>query len=208
MSSPSRPPSAVLILDHIALIVQDLDSCAAALGLPLGKVEEHDTENTREVYAEISPVSVLLVQPRSSSGPIARHVQRRGPGFHHIAFRTRDAGSILENLRGWYICPSTFRNLKRKGPAWLVRPDLGLLLEIVSVDQDIIPTGHDVFRRICIEVPNVERCRGLLQGIGAFDEKFMLLRPGDGRIRHVELDVGGRRVLLDMSGTLSFPDAR
>ena len=93
----------MLILDHIALIVDDLDSRArtlADLGLPLGIVEDHEGENTREVYVDTGPVSILLVQPRSTSGPIARHVERRGRGFHHLAFRTREAASVLESLIG------------------------------------------------------------------------------------------------------------
>lgn len=203
-----RRGTAMLTLDHVALAVENLDAVLSRfgdLGLPLGRPEEHETENTREVYVEISPVSILLMQPRSASGPIARHLQRRGAGFHHLGFRTPDATPLLDGLKGWYVCPSTIRNLKRRGPAWLVRPDMGLLLEIVSVDRDIVPTGPDVFRRFCVEAPSVERCRSLLEGIGAFDEKKVSLRQGGGRIRHVELEVGGRRFVLDASGAITSP---
>ncbi|MBI3723082.1 VOC family protein [bacterium] len=128
----------MLALDHVALVLPDIDAAARRfvdLGIAVGPAEEFEPENTREIYVEATPVKLLLVQARSSSGPIGRHVARRGHGFHHIGFVTTDVRSILRGLRAWLICPSTLRNLERRGPAWIARPDANLLVELPGERQ-------------------------------------------------------------------------
>jgi hypothetical protein len=126
------------------------------------------------------------MQPRSDAGPIARHVAKRGYGFHHLGFQTTDARAILQSAEGWEICPSTSRNLARGGPAWILRRDLGLLLELCPVGRLQVPEGPDVFRQVCIEgaVPllaNLPQVR---------------LAPGNRGVTDVKLEVNGRVLRL------------
>lgn len=169
-----------MILDHVALVLADIEPVRRALtdaGLPVAPVEEFAGENTRESYVEIAPARVLLTQPRSNRGPIAKHLERRGPGFHHVAFQTTDVRAALARL-GWEACPSTERSLTRGGPAWVLRRAGGVLVELMPVAALQPPDGPAAFRRVVIEgpwpiaVPLVES------------------RTGSGGVAHVELSVG------------------
>lgn len=196
-------------LHHVAVAVRDVEAAARAysdLGLPIGEAKEWETENTREIYVNTAPVRMLLMQPRSATGPIAKHVARRGPGFHHLGFVATDVRSILKTLTAWYICPSTFRNLEGQGPAWIIRPDAGLLVELQGVDEIRKLAGPDVFRHVTIDLPDVDVGRRLFKAMGVADDPHLQFRGGVRGVHHVELQVDGRRVQFAAAGLPGFPD--
>jgi hypothetical protein len=154
-----------MILDHVSLALVDA-------GLPVAPVEEFDGEDTRESYVEIAPARVLLVQPRSNRGPIARRV----PGFHHVALQTTDVRAAIARF-AWEVLPSTERSLARGGPAWILRRAGGVLVELMPVAALKPPEGPTAFRSVVIEgdwpVP--------VAGVDS--------RPGTRGVTHVELAV-------------------
>jgi methylmalonyl-CoA/ethylmalonyl-CoA epimerase len=98
----------ILSLDHIAIAVPDLDEAVQRfchdLGLPLEGTEDVVPAKTTTAFLPVSgPTSIELVTPLNGEGPIAASLAKRGPGLHHLCFRTDDIESDMERLKakGW-----------------------------------------------------------------------------------------------------------
>lgn len=103
MSAAGRPRGlAGLELDHIAIAVHDLDRAAAAyaaLGIEAEGEDEDIAEQDVRVRVLAVGGSVLeLMAPLGPDGPVARFLDRRGPGLHHVALRVPDLGAMLGRL--------------------------------------------------------------------------------------------------------------
>ncbi|MEQ1507378.1 MAG: methylmalonyl-CoA epimerase [Myxococcota bacterium] len=95
-------------LDHVAIAVPDLDPAIRRfvddLGLTLAGVEDVASAVTRTAFLPIDgPTRIELVAPLEGQGPIARQLEKRGPGLHHLCFRTDDLDADVARLRakGW-----------------------------------------------------------------------------------------------------------
>jgi methylmalonyl-CoA/ethylmalonyl-CoA epimerase len=101
---PSALPAALTgaPLDHVAVAVADLDSAAAAYGLlgleRVGADEEVPTQGVRVRTLAGGAVLLELLAPLPGDGPVARFLQRRGPGLHHVALRVTDLEAELARL--------------------------------------------------------------------------------------------------------------
>lgn len=95
-------------LDHVAIAVDQLDPAVRRfvedLGLALRGVEDVPSAETRTAFLPVpGPTTVELVAPLDGKGPIVRHLEKRGPGLHHLCFRTDDLDADVARLRqrGW-----------------------------------------------------------------------------------------------------------
>lgn len=99
----------ILALDHIAVAVPGLDEAiarwSADLGLVLDGTEDVPSQHTKTAFLAIPAGSahVELVTPLDGKGPIADALAKRGPGLHHLCFRTDDIDADVARLkeRGW-----------------------------------------------------------------------------------------------------------
>lgn len=98
----------ILSLDHIAIAVPDLDAAVATfctdLGLHLDHREDVPSAKTRTAFVPVSgPTAIELVTPLNGEGAIATSLEKRGPGLHHLCFRTDDIEGDMARLRekGW-----------------------------------------------------------------------------------------------------------
>lgn len=86
-------------LDHVAVAVASLDEAARLFELLTGErcsnPEVLDAQGVRVAFVG----SVELVEPLSPDSTVGRFLQRRGPGLHHVAFRTSDIRSELARLK-------------------------------------------------------------------------------------------------------------
>ncbi len=82
---------------HVGIAVSDLDAALAfyrdVLGLTPHPPEEADGATI--VSLPFGDSEVELLAPLSSDGPIARFLERRGPGIHHICYRVPDLDAAL-----------------------------------------------------------------------------------------------------------------
>jgi len=89
-------------LHHIGVAVRSLDEAlprwTEALGLRLAGVEEVPTERVRVAVLMAGRTRIELLEPTSDESPIARFLEKRGPGVHHLAFRVRDTGAVIRVL--------------------------------------------------------------------------------------------------------------
>jgi len=94
-------------LDHIAISVADLDEgirrFVEDLGLVLDGVEDVESETTRTAFLPVEGTRIELVAPLRGAGPIAKSIEKRGPGLHHLCFRVDDVRAEMARLqaKGW-----------------------------------------------------------------------------------------------------------
>ncbi len=93
----------ILRVDHIAIVVPEIDSALnfwqEALGLPLEHVEEISEQETAVAMLPVGESEVELVQPTSETSGMAQYMAKRGPGLHHICFEVDDIEATLAELK-------------------------------------------------------------------------------------------------------------
>jgi catechol 2,3-dioxygenase-like lactoylglutathione lyase family enzyme len=154
--------------DHVALLVRDLEAARqrlARLGLDEGTVGEYPGEGTRELYlgSPAAPGRLLLMQPLGDEGPYARALAKRGPGLHHVALAVPDPSDFAQDQPGWLAHPHTLQSLPEV--AWLCRPGVGVLLEIIGAAGDADAPADDATVS-CVEVELQRADAALLDQLG------------------------------------------
>src|SRR5207253_5892788 len=88
-------------LDHIGIAVKSLDAARiyADLGLSVDHVENVATQGVKTAFIEVGDTNLELLEPLSADSPVARFIDKRGEGIHHICFRVTDLESHLEKLQ-------------------------------------------------------------------------------------------------------------
>jgi len=90
-------------IDHIALVVEDIEDALAfwrdSLGLELERQETVSRENSAIAFLPLGDGEIELVQPTTDDSGIAKYLQKRGPGMHHICLEVDDIAGMLEHLK-------------------------------------------------------------------------------------------------------------
>jgi methylmalonyl-CoA epimerase len=90
-------------IDHIGIAVQSVGESLkvyeGTFGLSASPVEEVPGRGARLVFLKIGDVKLELIEPyRSGEGPIAKFLEKRGEGIHHITFEVDDISRTLRAL--------------------------------------------------------------------------------------------------------------
>lgn len=88
-------------LHHVGVVVADIDAAVAryaALGFAAGERFEMAAQGVIAVTFRAGPGFVELIQPTDPDGAIARFMQKRGEGMHHVAYRVTDLQGALNRL--------------------------------------------------------------------------------------------------------------
>ena len=90
-------------LDHIGIAVEDLDAALAfyrdALGLEIEAPEEVESQRVRAHFIPVGEPKLELLEATAPDSPIARYIEKRGPGIHHITLRVDDLDATLHRLK-------------------------------------------------------------------------------------------------------------
>ncbi|MFO7694340.1 MAG: methylmalonyl-CoA epimerase [Vicinamibacterales bacterium] len=90
-------------LDHIGIAVGDLSQALAfyrdALGLDVAPVEEVPSQRVRAHFIPVGEAAIELLEPTSPDSPIAKFIEKRGPGVHHVTLRVDDIRETLGRLK-------------------------------------------------------------------------------------------------------------
>ncbi len=93
----------VLRIAHVAVVTDDLDAALAfwhrALGLPLDAVREVAAEGVRVAFMPVGESEIEAVVPVQADTGVARYLQKRGPGMHHVCLEVDDLPGMLAQLR-------------------------------------------------------------------------------------------------------------
>lgn len=91
------------VLDHVGIAVGDLAAATAfyrdVLGLEVGTSEDVASQQVRAHVVRAGAAAVELLEATAPGSAIARYLERRGPGLHHITFRVADLDEALARLR-------------------------------------------------------------------------------------------------------------
>jgi methylmalonyl-CoA epimerase len=91
------------VLDHVGIAVKDLEASLTffrdALGLHVEPPEDVASQRVRAQFVSTGSSSLELLQATAPDSPIARFLEKRGPGLHHITLRVDDIAGALEQLR-------------------------------------------------------------------------------------------------------------
>ncbi len=91
-----------LSLDHIGIAVPSISEGVAlyrALGLELDGTEAVAEQGVNVGFLRIGDTRIELLEPLGPESPIARHLERRGPGIHHLCLRVPDIRLVMARLR-------------------------------------------------------------------------------------------------------------
>ena len=90
-------------IEHIGIAVKDLDVSneiyAKLLGKSHYKMEEVLSEGVRTSFFETGPNKIELLEATNEESPIAKFIQKRGEGIHHIAFAVENIVEEMERLK-------------------------------------------------------------------------------------------------------------
>jgi methylmalonyl-CoA epimerase len=91
------------VLDHVGIAVSDLAASLAffkdVLGLHVETSEEIASQRVRATFLNTGQSTFELLEATAPDSPIAKFVEKRGPGMHHVALRVDDIAAALAHLR-------------------------------------------------------------------------------------------------------------
>jgi methylmalonyl-CoA/ethylmalonyl-CoA epimerase len=90
-------------VDHVAIAVRDLDAAVAFYEETFGARVVHrevvERDNVEEALIKVADSYIQLVTPTNDSSPVAKFLDQRGEGLHHVGFRVADCASALERAK-------------------------------------------------------------------------------------------------------------
>ena len=89
------------VLDHIGIAVESIDTGLAiyrALGIEVEGVEEVAEQGVRVAFLPVGAARLELLEPTDDTSPIARHIERRGAGLHHICLKVANIRAAMAQL--------------------------------------------------------------------------------------------------------------
>lgn len=105
-------------LEHIGIAVKNLATANKLFGQLLGsshyKIEEVESEGVRTSFFKVSGVKIELLEATTPDSPIAKFIEKRGEGIHHLAF---EVANIDESLKDYQKKGFTLINATAKAGA-------------------------------------------------------------------------------------------
>ena len=90
-------------LDHVGIAVSDLHASLAffkdVLGLHVESSEHIASQRVRATFVNTGTSTFELLEATAADSPIAKYLEKRGPGMHHVALRVDDIEAALTHLR-------------------------------------------------------------------------------------------------------------
>lgn len=87
-------------LEHIGIAVKDLQASNALFAKLLGrehyKIEEVTSEGVRTSFFDLGNVKIELLESTRPDSAIARFIEKRGEGIHHLAFEVNDIAKSMK----------------------------------------------------------------------------------------------------------------
>ncbi len=90
-------------INHIGIAVRSLDETIPFyrdnLCMAFSGIEEVAEQKVRIAMLEVGESKIELLEPTSEDSPVARFIEKNGPGIHHIAYEVIDIEAAIEKLR-------------------------------------------------------------------------------------------------------------
>jgi methylmalonyl-CoA epimerase len=124
---------------HVAAVVRDLDAAVEfyreRLGMPLELVLPIESDGVRIAFLGVGESKIELVEPTDATTGVARFLESRGEGFHHVCLEVTDLAAELTRLAGQGVeLIDTAPRRGAEGPVAFIHPRSGhgVLVELIE----------------------------------------------------------------------------
>ena len=127
-------------IDHIAIAVNDLGAAIDYYRETFGATVEHrevvDSDGVEEALLAVAESYIQLLTPTRDDSPVAKYLEKKGEGLHHIGYRVADCGVALQAVKdsGGRVIDEAPRPGSRGTTVAFVHPKtaFGTLIELVQ----------------------------------------------------------------------------
>jgi methylmalonyl-CoA/ethylmalonyl-CoA epimerase len=127
-------------IDHVAVAVQDLEAAIAyyadTFGATVAHRERIDSDGVEEVLLKVADSYIQLLTPTSETSPVAKYLEKKGEGLHHVGYRVADCAAALQSVKdhGGRVIDEQPRPGSRGTTVAFVHPKgaFGTLIELVE----------------------------------------------------------------------------
>ena len=89
-------------IDHVAIAVRDLEAAIDYYARAFGATVEHretvESDGVEEALLRVAESYIQLLTPTHDASPVAKAIEKRGEGLHHIGYRVSDCGEALRSM--------------------------------------------------------------------------------------------------------------
>lgn len=127
-------------IDHVAIAVNDLEGAIAYYKETFGASVDHrevvESDGVEEALLKVADSYIQLLTPTSDDSPVAKYLEKKGEGLHHIGYRVADCAVALESVRaqGHRVIDEKPRPGSRGTTVAFIHPKtaFGTLIELVQ----------------------------------------------------------------------------
>jgi methylmalonyl-CoA/ethylmalonyl-CoA epimerase len=127
-------------IDHVAIAVQDLEAAIAyyadTYGATVAHRERIDSDGVEEALLKVADNYIQLLTPTSDSSPVAKYLEKKGEGLHHVGYRVADCAVALQSVKdhGGQVIDDQPRPGSRGTTVAFIHPKgaFGTLIELVQ----------------------------------------------------------------------------
>ncbi len=127
-------------VDHVAIAVNDLEAAIAYYRDTFGCEVEHrevvEKDGVEEALLKVADSYIQLLTPSRPDSPVAKYMEKKGEGIHHVGYRVADCGEALESVKshGYKVIDEAPRPGSRGTTVAFVHPKtaFGTLIELVQ----------------------------------------------------------------------------
>ncbi|HKE75079.1 MAG TPA: methylmalonyl-CoA epimerase [Acidimicrobiales bacterium] len=127
-------------IDHVAIAVNDLEAAIAYYRDTFGAEVDHrevvESDGVEEALLKVADSYVQLLTPTRDDSPVAKYLERKGEGLHHVGYRVSDCGEALDAVKaqGGRVIDEAPRPGSRGTTVAFVHPKgaFGTLIELVQ----------------------------------------------------------------------------
>jgi methylmalonyl-CoA epimerase len=109
-------------IHHVGIVVRNLEAAYAfyrdTLGLPVHKVATVEDQGVKAALLTIGNSEIELLEPINANGGVAKFLDKRGEGIHHVCFETDNVAKELETTMARGI--AVLDQAPRKGLAGMI----------------------------------------------------------------------------------------
>jgi len=90
-------------IDHVAIVIDNIEGALEfwrdALGIDVLNIEDVPAEHSQVVFLPLGGSEIELVRPTTEDSGLARYLEKRGPGLHHICLEVDDIEAMIAQLK-------------------------------------------------------------------------------------------------------------
>ncbi len=91
------------VIDHIGIAVKDINEALkfweATMGIKCHGIEEVAEQKVKTAFLPLKDTEIELLEPTSPESPVAKFIEAKGEGIHHMAIRVDDLEAALAELK-------------------------------------------------------------------------------------------------------------